>query len=82
MKALEMAWETRGKPGGVMFHSVHDSHYTSRQFRQVLWRYRIKQSMRRRGNDWDNSPMELFFRSLKSGYQWLVTLASTKLPVQ
>ncbi len=21
MKALEMAWETRGKPGGVMFHS-------------------------------------------------------------
>ncbi|SUG33114.1 transposase InsF for insertion sequence IS3A/B/C/D/E/fA [Salmonella enterica subsp. arizonae] len=22
MKALEMAWETRGKPAGVMFHSV------------------------------------------------------------
>ncbi|HBE2507732.1 TPA: transposase, partial [Escherichia coli] len=21
MKALEMAWETRGKPGRVMFHS-------------------------------------------------------------
>ncbi|KHH87408.1 integrase core domain protein, partial [Escherichia coli] len=21
MKALEMAWETRGKPGGGMFHS-------------------------------------------------------------
>lgn len=21
MKALEMAWETRGKPSGVMFHS-------------------------------------------------------------
>ncbi len=21
MKSLEMAWETRGKPGGVMFHS-------------------------------------------------------------
>ena len=21
MKALEMAWEIRGKPGGVMFHS-------------------------------------------------------------
>ncbi|HFN3808384.1 hypothetical protein [Escherichia coli] len=39
MKALEMAWETCGKPGGVMFHSVHGRHYTSRQFRQVLWRY-------------------------------------------
>ncbi|CTU43977.1 putative plasmid-like protein [Escherichia coli] len=40
MKALEMAWETRGKPGGVMFHSDQGSHYTSRQFRQLLWRYR------------------------------------------
>ncbi|WP_044077071.1 DDE-type integrase/transposase/recombinase, partial [Escherichia coli] len=32
------------------------SHYTSRQFRQLLWRYRIRQSMSRRGNCWDNSP--------------------------
>ncbi len=37
MKALEMAWETRGKPVGVMFHSDQGSHYTSRQFRQLLW---------------------------------------------
>ncbi len=29
MKALEMAWETRGKPGGVMFHSDQGSHYTA-----------------------------------------------------
>ncbi len=64
MKALEMAWETRGKPVGVMFHSDQGSHYTSRQFRQLLWRYRIRQSMSRRGNCWDNSPMERFFRSL------------------
>ncbi len=26
MKALEMAWETRGKPVGVMFHSDQGSH--------------------------------------------------------
>ncbi len=52
MKALEMAWETRGKPVGVMFHSDQGSHYTSRQFRQLLWRYRIRQSMSRRGNCW------------------------------
>ncbi|EEC0964595.1 IS3 family transposase [Salmonella enterica subsp. enterica] len=69
MKALEMAWETRGKPGGVMFHSAQGSHYTSRQFRQLLWRYRIRQSMSRRGNCWDNSPMERFFRSLKN--EWM-----------
>ncbi|EGO4144285.1 IS3 family transposase, partial [Escherichia coli] len=69
MKALEMAWETRGKPVGVMFPSDQGSHYTSRQFRQLLWRYRIRQSMSRRGNCWDNSPMERFFRSLKN--EWV-----------
>ncbi|HGV4364049.1 TPA: DDE-type integrase/transposase/recombinase, partial [Enterobacter hormaechei] len=69
IKALEMAWETRGKPAGVMFPSDQGSHYTSRQFRQLLWRYRIRQSMSRRGNCWDNSPMERFFRSLKN--EWV-----------
>lgn len=69
MKALEIVWETRGKPVGVMFHSDQGSHYTSRQFRQLLWRYWIRQSMSRRGNCWDNSPMELFFRSLKN--EWV-----------
>ena len=68
-KALEMVWEVRGKPVRVMFHSDQGSHYTSRQFRQLLWRYRIKQSMSRRGNCWDNSPMERFFRSLKN--EWI-----------
>ncbi|EOY2502316.1 IS3 family transposase, partial [Escherichia coli] len=70
IKALEMAWETRGKPAGVMFHSDQGSHYTSRQFRQLLWRCRIRQSMSRRGNCWDNSPMERFFRSLKN--EWVL----------
>ncbi|EAO5286563.1 DDE-type integrase/transposase/recombinase, partial [Salmonella enterica] len=68
IKALEMACETHGKPAEVMFHSVQGSHYTSRQFRQVLWRCRIRQSMSR-GNCWDNSPMERFFRSLKN--EWV-----------
>ncbi|EKS6179269.1 IS3 family transposase, partial [Salmonella enterica] len=65
-KALTMAWEARGKPAGVMYHSDQGSHYTSREFRRLLWRYRIKQSMSRRDNCWDNSPMERFFRSLKT----------------
>lgn len=68
-KALSMAWEVRGKPKDVMFHSDQGSHYTSRKYRQLLWRYQIKQSMSRRGNCWDNSPMERFFRSLKT--EWV-----------
>ena len=67
--ALDMAFESRGKPEGVMFHSDQGCHYTSRQFRQRLWRYQITQSMSRRGNCWDNAPMERFFRSLKS--EWV-----------
>lgn len=70
-KALQMAWELRGCPEGVMFHSDQGSHYTSRKFRQLLWRYRITQSASRKGNCWDNSPMERFFRSLKS--EWVPT---------
>ena len=43
---LTMAWERRGHPMRVMFHSDQGSHYTSRQFRsrqfrQLLWCYRI-----------------------------------------
>ncbi len=34
MQALTMAYERRGKPKGVMFHSDQGSHYTSRKFRQ------------------------------------------------
>jgi len=63
-QALYMAYEARGRPKGVMFHSDQGSHYTSRHFRQQLWRHQLTQSMSRRGNCWDNSPMERFFRSL------------------
>ena len=70
--ALAMAFESRGKPKGLMFHSDQGCHYTSRQFRQLLWRYQIKQSMSRRGNCWDNAPMERFFRSLKT--EWMPTI--------
>ncbi|MFV9532598.1 IS3-like element IS222 family transposase [Pseudomonas aeruginosa] len=66
IKALDMAYEQRGKPQQVLFHSDQGSQYASRLFRQRLWRYRMQQSMSRRGNCWDNSPMERLFRSLKS----------------
>jgi putative transposase len=64
-KALMMAYESRGKPPrgkptDVIFHSDQGSHYTSRKFRQSIWRYQITQSMSRRENCWDNAPMERF----------------------
>jgi putative transposase len=71
IKALEMAYQQRGCPSGVLFHSDQGSQYGSRAFRQRLWRYRMTQSMSRRGNCWDNTPMERLFRSLKT--EWLPT---------
>ena len=68
-KALRMAYESRGNPKGVMFHSDQGCHYTSKTFRQLIWRYGMKQSLSRRGNCWDNAPMERFFRSFKT--EWM-----------
>ena len=69
LKALDHAYEQRGKPEGVMFHSDQGCQYGSLRYRQRLWRYQITQSMSRRGNCWDNAPMERLFRSLK--YEWI-----------
>lgn len=72
VKALEMAFEQRGRPEGIMFHSDQGCQYASRLFRQRLWRYRMTQSMSRRGNCWDSAPMERVFRSLKT--EWVPAL--------
>ncbi|WP_447595618.1 IS3 family transposase [Aquipseudomonas campi] len=69
IKALDVAYEQRGRPQNVLFHSDQGSQYGSRGFRQRLWRYRFKQSMSRRGNCHDNAPMERLFRSLKT--EWV-----------
>ena len=84
MKALENAWYQRGKPENVMFHSDQGSQYTSLKFRQRIWRYRMIQSMSRRGNCWDNAPMERLFRSLKTEWipaTWYRSLQEAKMDI-
>ena len=71
-KALTMAFENRGRPAGVTFHSDQGVQYTSLAFQQLLWRYQITQSMSRRGNCWDNAVMERTFRSFKT--EWMPKL--------
>ena len=67
--ALRMAFESRGRPKKLLFHSDQGCHYTSIKYRQHLCQYKITQSMSRRGNCWDNAPMERFFRSFKT--EWM-----------
>tara|TARA_R100000935_G_scaffold58507_1_gene95923 strand:- start:855 stop:1274 length:420 start_codon:yes stop_codon:yes gene_type:complete len=55
VKVLDRAREQRGQPERVMFHSGQGSQYASRKFRQRFWRYRMRQSMSRHGNCWENA---------------------------
>lgn len=50
----------------LMVHSDQGCHYSSYAYRNRLRALNITQSMSRRGNCWDNSVMERFFRTLKS----------------
>ena len=69
-KALQMAYHTRLKPRGVLFHSDQGTHYTSKIFAgSVASCDGMTQSMSRRGNCWDNAPTERFFRSFKT--EWM-----------
>ncbi|ECG5959001.1 IS3 family transposase [Salmonella enterica subsp. enterica serovar Baguida] len=68
-RALRNALETRPRDGRVLFHSDQGVQYKSNKYRRLLWHYGVMQSMSRRGNCLDNSPMERVFRSLKS--EWL-----------
>lgn len=68
-EALRMAGEMRGRPKQVLFHSDQGCQYTSHKFRDELAALEMEQSMSRKGECWDNSPMERFFGSLKS--EWV-----------
>lgn len=66
--ALEMALAARlkGSSGsGLVAHSDRGSQYASEHYQRRLSEERIECSMSRRGNCWDNAPMESFFASLK-----------------
>ncbi len=69
VKALEMACQHRGQPSDVLFHSDQGLQYVNALFRQRLDDFGMTQSLSRRGNCWDNAPMERLFRSLKG--EWI-----------
>ena len=49
----------------TMVHSDQGCHYTSYSFIQLLKDKKLRQSMSRRGNCWDNAPQESFFGHMK-----------------
>ena len=64
--ALRMARFRRKPMAGVLHHSDRGSQYCSQDYQALLAQYGMVASMSRKGNCWDNAPMESFFNSLKN----------------
>jgi len=63
--ALKMALFRRGFPKKVVVHSDRGSQYCSHDYRDLIKKHQLVQSMSRKGNCWDNACAESFFHSLK-----------------
>lgn len=63
--ALSMAILHRNPPSGLIWHTDRGSQYASCSHKDLLLKNNITQSMSRKGNCWDNSVAESFFKSLK-----------------
>ena len=69
INALKQAKLRRGSPKGVLAHSDRGSQYCSHDYQKELRKDGFICSMSRKGNVWDNAPMESFFGKLKQ--EWL-----------
>ncbi len=67
--AFKMAMANRKAKGTLLFHSDRGVQYACDEFKALLKKYPVLQSMSRKGNCWDNAPMESFFKSIKS--EWI-----------
>jgi len=65
-QALTNAVTTRRPPRGVIFHSDRGCQYTSRQHRRLARRHRVRLSVGRKGQCWDNAVAESFFATIKT----------------
>jgi transposase InsO family protein len=65
LRALEMAITQRRPRPGLIHHSDRGSQYACADYQAALGRQRMIPSMSRKGDVWDNAPMESLFGTLK-----------------
>ena len=65
IKALKQAIWRRNPSDGLIFHSDRGSQYAANEFRSLLKKHKMIQSMSGSGNCYDNAIMESFFHTLK-----------------
>ena len=64
-QSLFKAVAAKQPPEGLIHHSDRGSQYCSHEFRNILGRFGLTASMSRKGNCYDNAPMESFWGTLK-----------------
>ncbi|SRL82190.1 IS600 ORF2 [Shigella flexneri] len=68
-KALFMALRSQRPPAGLIHHSDRGSQYCAYDYRVIQEQSGLKTSMSRKGNCYDNAPMESFWGTLKN--EWM-----------
>jgi putative transposase len=65
-EAWWMAWQQRRPAPGLIHHSDQGNQYRAGLYQQLLAQRGVVPSMSRKGNCYDNAPVESFFSSLKN----------------
>jgi putative transposase len=76
VEALQRAIATRNPSPGLVHHSDRGSQYCSVDYQALLRKHGILISMSGRGNCYDNSMVETFFKTIKSELIWPFGCAS------
>ena len=69
LDALKMAICNNPETKGIIHHSDRGSQYASHEYQKLLKDNALICSMSRKGNCWDNAPMESFFHTIKT--EWV-----------
>ncbi len=64
--ALRRAIDARQPGPGLLHHSDRGSQYCAKDYQELLRQHQMQSSMSRKGNCWDNAPMESVWGILKS----------------
>jgi transposase InsO family protein len=70
IRALNMAIALRRPPPGCIHHTDRGSQYCAHDYQKILHSHGFKVSMSGKGNCYDNSAVESFFKSLKAELVW------------
>ena len=70
IRALDMAVALRRPPEGCIHHTDRGSQYCSNEYQRRLSKHGFKVSMSGKGNCYDNSRVETFFKSIKAELIW------------